>query len=287
MKRITFIGMVMLIGGLAVVAQAQPVTGVGGQWPRESVRLYVLDGGTTKLPQSMFGKQAYGDSPISLPVMAFLIVHPKGTLLWDTGHSDSLMNQAPDSQSLYQISVHIGVENQLRELGMTPSDVQFLAFSHWHFDHTGNANLFRKSRILSQRDEYEMAFSTVAEEIFGMRPETYESVRENPKTIFMGDHDVFGDGSVEILRASGHTIGSQVLVVRLKSRTLLLSGDLWHFNAQRRFRRVPPFNWNRASTLESIDIIECILKSLPDGELWITHDPEQMKGLDRIPKFYE
>ncbi len=102
-----------------------------------------------------------------------------------------------------------------------------------------------------------------------------------------GDYDVFGDGSVRILKAPGHTPGHQVLMLKLKkSGTVLLSGDLNHVRENRRHRRVPPFNTDRADSLASIDRIEAILKNTK-GRLVIQHDERDFKALPGFPKYLD
>ncbi|MEM7307843.1 MAG: N-acyl homoserine lactonase family protein [Planctomycetota bacterium] len=264
----------------------------------EGLRLFVLDGGSSLLDDmGAFGPAYEGRGPIELPVLGFLVVHPRGTLLWDTGHDDALRAVEPRHLGGYGVSVTRGVEAQLEELGLAPRAIDLLAFSHWHWDHTGNANLFGAVRnghhgggptVIGQRDEYELAFRPEAARTFGMRPETYVELSGNPVDLFHGDRDVFGDGSVRILRVGGHTVGSQVLLVELpRYGPVLLSGDLYHFAEQRRYRRVPPFNHDRRETLAGMDRVETLLRERPEVELWITHDPAQMGALSLAPTFYE
>ncbi|MCA8951161.1 MAG: N-acyl homoserine lactonase family protein [Planctomycetes bacterium] len=251
------------------------------------VQLYAFDGGSTFIPdKSMFHAAYAGQGAIRLPVTAFLIVHPRGTLVWDTGHSDSFARPGAKVPDRYLIRVEKTLVEQMQTVGITPAEVDYLAFSHWHFDHTGNANLFTRATIIGQRDEWEYAFSPDAETGFGMKPDTYEALRDNPTDLFVGDRDVFGDGTVRIVRVGGHTIGSQVLVVRLADRVVVLSGDIYHFAGQRTHQRVPPFNHDYEQTLAGMRRVEDLLASITNARLWITHDPEQMAQLRYAPEVY-
>ncbi len=294
--------LILHIGGCTLGSRpaAQPVAA-------DQVRIYVLDGGTTRIPDKSLFDAAYSGE-ITLEVPCFLIVHPRGILLWDSGHSDAFLESRSsdpfqvsltlgvDSELGELITVTRGVEAQLRDLGLRPNDVTYLAASHWHFDHTGNFNLFaapehedadRSTVVLGQRDEYELAFSEPAAQTFGMRPQTYAALRRNRTDLFIGDRDVFGDGTVRILRAAGHTIGSQVLYVELEEYGgVLLSGDLYHFSEQRQHRRVPNFNHSAEQTLASMDRVETFLTRNPETELWVTHDPVQMRRLRKSPASY-
>jgi glyoxylase-like metal-dependent hydrolase (beta-lactamase superfamily II) len=102
-----------------------------------------------------------------------------------------------------------------------------------------------------------------------------------------GDHDVFGDGSVRIIYTPGHTPGHQALLVNLSNTgPVILSGDLFHFRANRRLRRAPTFNYDPVMTLESMDRIEALIKET-DAALWIEHDKALADTLRKAPEFYD
>lgn len=194
----------------------------------------------------------------------YLIRHPRGDLLWDSGIRESIADMA-DGMSSTDFPLRIVVKKklsaQLDELGLMPADIEYLSFSHMHFDHTGNANLFASSTWIVDVDERKAMFSDQAragEDFAGY------SALENVKTILIeGDasHDVFADGSVVIHQAPGHTPGHAVLLVRLpQSGPLLLSGDLWHLRESRERRLVPSFNVDREQTLASMDKVEALAR---------------------------
>ena len=102
-----------------------------------------------------------------------------------------------------------------------------------------------------------------------------------------GDHDVFGDGTVVIKSAPGHTPGHQVLFVDLaETGPLVLSGDLYHFPENRTLKRVPTFNFDEAQTLASMDAVEDFLFE-SGGTLWIEHDSAANALLNKSPAYYE
>jgi N-acyl homoserine lactone hydrolase len=102
-----------------------------------------------------------------------------------------------------------------------------------------------------------------------------------------GDYDVFGDGSVRILRAPGHTPGHQVLAIKLdKAGTVVLAGDLYHTRANRQFRRVPTVNVERADTLASMDRIEHIVANT-HARLIVQHDPGDFRSLPKFPAYLD
>jgi glyoxylase-like metal-dependent hydrolase (beta-lactamase superfamily II) len=97
------------------------------------------------------------------------------------------------------------------------------------------------------------------------------------------DKDVFGDGTVMMLNAPGHTPGHHVLLVKLPMMgNVLLSGDLAHFRENYDSNGVPAFNTNRAETLASIDRIKQIAKNLK-ATVIIQHDARDLSKLPAFP----
>jgi N-acyl homoserine lactone hydrolase len=184
------------------------------------------------------------------------------------------------------LTVQVTLAEQLKALGLAPSDVTFLAFSHMHFDHTANANLFANGTtwLINQA---ELGFANAKPTPMGIQPEVFSAYKQAKTVMLTGDHDVFGDGSVRILKTPGHTPGHQVLFVKLKkSGVMLLSGDLWHQRASVKPHRVPGFNASRADTLASMDRVEKILANT-QGRLVVQHDLGDFKALPKFPAYLQ
>ena len=171
---------------------------------------------------------------------------------------------------------------QLAKLGYNPTAITYVAFSHLHGDHVGNANMFARSNWIVQKAEHDAAFSAQAAQN-GFDRTMYESLSNAQKTLLAGDHDVFGDGTVRVLSTPGHTIGHQVLLLNLpQSGIVVLSGDLWHFRENRERRGVPAFNYNKEQTLASMDRIEQVIRD-NKARLIIQHDPQDIGALGALP----
>jgi len=179
------------------------------------------------------------------------------------------------------------LEDQLKDLGTTPADIDKVAFSHMHFDHTGSANLFVNSQLLIQQSEFTAAFEE-AEKFAGIFiPELYSELANARRRILNGDHDVFGDGSVQIISAPGHTPGHQVLQLMLANTgPLILSGDLYHFRFSRENRRTPVFNHSGETTLAAMDKVEALVSEL-NATFWIQHDKALYETLRLAPAYYD
>lgn len=252
-------------------------------------RLYVLYCGEAKIPDiSPWSPGVNAGQPAVFSDNCYLIRHGSDWMLWDSGYPDALANSpdgvaGPRNMRAFRSRTLV---SQMAEIGVTPEQVHYAAFSHTHGDHVGNANLFAASTLYMQRAEYEAAFGPEPAK-YGFNPSTYDKLRDAKLVLLSGDHDVFGDGSVRILSTPGHTPGHQSLLVHLaKTGAVVLSGDVAHFNDNFVHRRVPGFNYNAEQSRQSMDRVEAVVK-FEHAQLWINHDSTQNAGIIHAPKYYE
>jgi glyoxylase-like metal-dependent hydrolase (beta-lactamase superfamily II) len=254
-----------------------------------SLRLYVFDCGTIDVADiSVFSPGVDKGKKKSLTDSCYLVVHPKGTLAWDTGLPDGLAKhkQGMKMSDNFHASLKKPLAQQYQEIGYAPGEVSYLGISHMHSDHVGNVGLFPKATLLMQAEEYESAFGPDHAK-FDNDPKSYPTLADNPVTKLSGDHDVFGDGSVVIRRAIGHTPGHQSLFLKLpKTGNILLSGDLAHFTKNWNNRRVPSFNFDKELSLKAMEEQARFMKA-NKATLWIQHDLEQNAKIRHAPQFYE
>ncbi len=204
----------------------------------------------------------------------YLIDHPKGRVLVDTG--------IPDEWAEFPAGVARGggkfmfestdpLLPQLSRLGLAPEDIQFVVYTHLHNDHTGNLAKFPGARPVLQRSEYDFAFGPRAEE-WGYEPESYRPLVDLETLLVDGEHDLFGDGAVRLFPTPGHTPGHQVVLVNLKKNgRLLICGDLYYTAEDRQPRRFPKWNFNWPKTLESMERVEQLAAEEPT-RLLMGHD---------------
>lgn len=175
---------------------------------------------------------------------------------------------------------------QLAEIGYSPSSITYLALSHYHYDHTGNAYLFNNSTRLVRQNEYDAMFAEPPPKV--TLPSTYSSLR-NSKTVIItkDEYDVFGDGTVIIKSAPGHTPGHQILFLKLAATgNIVLSGDLYHYPEEETFNKVPIFEFNAGQTFATRKIIDTFLKK-NNAKLWIQHDLTTYTSLKKSPAYHE
>lgn len=255
-----------------------------------SVRLYAMDCGRIEFKDmGLFADgDEYAGQPGKLVASCFLIVHPKGTLLWDTGLGDA-MAAKPDGVINAALGIHTSVpvtlQSQLRQLKIEPENIDFVGLSHLHFDHAGNLQAFPKATWVL--NPAELAWATAAPTPFGVDPSTFSDYRNAKLRENALDDDLFGDGSVRILRAPGHTPGHRVLLLKLRNAgSVLLSGDLYHSRANYEQSRVPSFNDSRADTMASFDRVKRLLET-HRGRIVVQHDPKDFDGLPKFPAYLD
>lgn len=254
----------------------------------DSTRIYIFDNGMiTGLSPTLFNFEAEELAEVDFVNISYLIVHPDGTLQFDAGAvADEAFedHQGPVVEGI--VSAERPLLPQLAAAGFTPSDIDFFALSHYHSDHTANANRFAGSTWIVQRAERDFMFADAPEGIINTA--SYSALRD-AETIVLdnADHDVFGDGSVLLLSAPGHTPGHQVLAVRLENAGwVLLGGDLYHYPEERGTDRVPSFEFDAAQSLAARTRIESFIDE-HDATLWIEHDIATHAALPMAPDFVD
>lgn len=255
-----------------------------------NMRLYVLDCGEITVKDiSLFSPGVDVGQSKKLTNSCYLITHPQGNFIWDTGLNDELVKMTSGievAEGMFHLKVTRTLESQLAEIGLSPNDINYVALSHFHFDHTGNMNLFSKAKFLVQEEELKIAFSENAREMH-FDPETYQLINKDKFVGLVGDHDVFNDGKLRIVSSPGHTPGHQSLLINLvESGAILLSGDLFHFTKNRVNKRVPALNFDKMMTLQSIENVEGLLNNV-QGQIWIQHDYEAISALKHLPEYYQ
>ena len=262
---------------LGVFTQVRPA-------PVNSVRLYVFDSGVLKIadPMPLFGLKKEEVAATDLSDAAYLIVHPRGTLMWEAG-------LVPDSGIGGPNARPGAPTRKLRDLmadvGYRPEDITYFAISHGHGDHTANANEFKASTWLVNRAERDAMFADKAPRFY--TPATYGALKEAKTTFIDGNYDVFGDGSVVIMQTPGHTAGHQVALIKLpRTGTVALTGDLYHYPEEVGRKEVAPAQGDQEITLKSRAALDEMLRKTR-GTMWITHDLIGFSKLKKSPEFYE
>lgn len=249
------------------------------------IKLYALDCGTIDVSDmtDLSSTGDYNGQTIQLANPCFLIRHPKGNLLWDTGHVDSMADKPNGEVSgVWHSKLSKTLISQLGQLGISAKDIDYLSLSHIHPDHSGNANKFVDSTFIVNELEHEYMFSEPTETYFG----AYYSALKDAKTIlFKDEYDVFGDGTAIIISMPGHTPGSSVLSLQLNNvGNVLLTGDLYIHEQGRRLGTMLTYNVDRKLTVTSRRQFEALAKRKA-ARVIIQHEKDDFEHLPKPPKF--
>jgi glyoxylase-like metal-dependent hydrolase (beta-lactamase superfamily II) len=253
--------------------------GLAGAAQAADVSLARLDCGTPQAPIAVNPRFsdtfAFGDLKLQFVYSCYLIKHDGDYLLWDTGHAMTAPNVAPK----------VSIVDQLAKIDLKPDQIKYVGISHYHADHTGQIASFPKATLLIGAKEWEAI--TAPNPAQGVNFKPFESwikgdSKVEPQPV---DKDVFGDGTVIMLRTPGHTPGHSSLLVKLSQMgPVILSGDAVHFHENVDSDGVPSFNYDRAQTVASLERIKKILANLK-GTLIIQHDARDVSKLPEFPAF--
>ena len=254
----------------------------------QSLRLFVFDCGTLHFMNAdaySLKKEEVAQFDMSVP--CFLVAHPRGTMIWDAGIiPDTDFKPGSGTVSAGIATSSTPLLPQLRAAGYGPGDITYLALSHYHSDHVANANAFAGSTWLVRKAERDIMFSDPPP----ARTATANfSALKNSETVIVDkdEYDVFGDGTVVIKSAPGHTPGHQVLFLKLaKTGPVVLSGDLYHYPEERKLNRLPTREFNVEQTAASRAAVDAFLKKT-GAQLWIEHDLAANAKLKKAPAYYD
>jgi glyoxylase-like metal-dependent hydrolase (beta-lactamase superfamily II) len=255
----------LALAGLATPAQAADIA------------VTRLDCGTPQAPtpvnQRFSDTYAYGDLKLQFVYSCYVVKHDNDYLLWDTGHSMSAPNVAPK----------VSIVDQLAQLNVKPDQIKYVGISHYHADHTGQVDSFPKATLLIGAKEWEAITAPKPAQGVNFKPFEHWIKGEGKVEPQALDKDVFGDGTVIVLRTPGHTPGHQALLVKLAQMgPVILSGDAVHFRENYESDGVPAFNFDRAQTVASIERMKKISSSLK-ATVIIQHDARDIGKLPAFP----
>ena len=267
--------------------------------PSSDLRLYVLDCGYVR---NIDTQSAFGFDPAKIAnttdaaCPCHLIVHPKGTLVWDAGTvpDDEIAKlQVPsggaESARRTYFEATRPLRRQLGDLGYTVEDITYFALSHYHIDHAANANMFKGSTWLVRRAERDFMFAPRSGEIRAGHAAHFNELKNSRTIIVEPDvYDVFGDGRVHLMATPGHTPGHQVLILKLANTgPVMLAGDLYHYPEERQFGWIPlPLEHSVEQSRASRAAVEAYVKKT-GTQLWIEHDYVHNSKLKKAPQYYD
>ncbi len=248
----------------------------------QDVRLWQVSSGLLELDKGWLTAMSGVGTKIKVPVAMYVIKHPRGLVLFDTGNNvavsdgkcanywgEGLCGAFNAQQTRDEV-----IDRQLAKLGFRPEDVTHVVYSHFHLDHAGNIKLFPKAKHVVQKEELRAAWWPEKFQRAAYVLKDYEGTRDYDFLQLNGDFDLFGDGSLVALDTKGHTQGHQSLQVTLKNTGVLLLAADAIYTAENEAGVIPGITWNTNLSMQSIDRLKQI-RDAKRGQIWYSHDAKQ------------
>jgi N-acyl homoserine lactone hydrolase len=247
-----------------------------------TMRLFAFTCGWVTGPAANFLAGETGK--LRVPVPSFLVEHPRGLVLFDTGlHPDATARIGRLTRYFtLECDAADDVAARLAAVGVDAARVGWLVVSHLHFDHVGGNAAIPNARLVVQRAEWDA----------GRDPELREQNSYDPRDYDLGhdvlavdgEHDLFGDGRVVCLPTHGHTPGHQSLRVRLDGGDVVLAADACYLRRTLETLRLPTYFHDREAMLAALHR----LRALAAGGARIIpgHDPEVWAGVPQAPRAF-
>jgi glyoxylase-like metal-dependent hydrolase (beta-lactamase superfamily II) len=294
-----------IVSGVAVALALVGSTTFSQAAGPAGMKLYAFSSGGLTIAKSALQSGA-SSNPITVPVGFFVVKHPKGNFLFDTGNNDKIISDpsywGPFVKALTpERGPDVAIDTQLKKIGLSPDDIKYVAVGHMHLDHGGNVCKFPKATFLVQKDEMKNAAwpepGTAGPYIPGdvacLRNDLGEALPNKFKMEQLtGDLDVFGDGSVVIKSWPGHTPGSQMAIVRLpKTGTVVLTSDNVYFSENVTKNLLPDISlaYYPTGILNAYEYIRT-LQGRENASFMTAHDPDGPAGKARsthTPQVFE
>lgn len=237
---------------------------------------------TSDLNMMLSGKQG----KIRFPVPAYLIDHPRGQVLFDTGLHPQCAHDANGRigylANFFSVQFREGedIRSRLEQLDIDAHSIEFLINSHLHFDHTGGNELVPNARVIIQEREWEAGHTPEFIKANGYAPADYDHGHLVQKV--NGEHDLFGDGRIVTIPTFGHTPGHQSLKVRLDSGDVVLTADACYLKETLVNLHLPGLVHDRAQMLNSLLLLRKLERA--GARIFYGHDPEFWSQVPQAPR---
>jgi len=248
------------------------------------VQLYAFTCGFVTVPYRFLLRGRKGT--LTVPVPSYLIVHPKGRALFDSGlnlesQTDPLAYMGEEGLKDNQFHFHPGEEiaARLAAIGVAPESIDMLVNSHLHYDHAGGNAQLPNANVVVQARELAHA-KAVAGTNMGYLAKDFDTGQRMRE--LEGEHDLFGDGSAVCIPTYGHTPGHQSLRVRTETGgEFVLCGDACYLKESLDNMHAPGVIADRDAALAVFQRFRDM--QARGANIMYGHDPDFWKTIPQAP----
>ena len=225
------------------------------------------------------------DDRIRIPVPCYLIDHPKGRILFDSGLSLGSCGNARDYLGPLgeNFDVHFdpseAISSRLAAMEIDVGDITLVVTSHLHFDHAGGLAQFPNVPVLVQRREWQAGAEPDLVAANNYLAADYDLGHDVIQVD--GEHDLFGDGSIVCMPTYGHTPGHQSLRVRLGSGEVVIAGDACKVRKTLESLHLPRYGHDKNAMRAALEDLRALARR--GARIFYGHDPDFWRTVPQAP----
>ncbi len=229
---------------------------------------------------------------IWIPVFTYLIVHPKGNVLIDTGWSDQVRTHPIKAESFAlwfaskpSLPEGSAVNEQIESVGIAPKDLDYVFLTHMDVDHVNGIQLVKDAKaIMASKEEiqeanygHDVRYSKRQWEGINIGAIPFVKTGLGP----IGESfDVFGDGTIQVIRTPGHASGAITVLIRNHDQSVLIAGDTGYCKESWRELELPGPVHDKELMINSLKWVRDLEK---EGCIILaSHDPEVKEDIIKL-----
>lgn len=270
----------------------------------ENIKIHVLQTGTvcvdpalpfkseSKNPIAYTGICRNPKNRLWLPVSAYLVEHPNGLILFDTGWHREISpngeyNRRAQIKHMYfrhyllnqgKLPKGEAIDEQLAKMNIKTSDLDYVIMSHLHTDHASGLKLVKDAKkILVSKPEMDDAIKypiRYAKRMWdGIKFDTFEFKQTGVGPVGKS-YDFFGDGTIELISIPGHTNGLTAMKINNNGKYVLLFADGGYAEKSWKKMIAPGTALDKESAMNSIAWIKEMSSKKECLESLANHDPD-------------
>lgn len=259
------------------------------------MKLYFFEAGVLKSQKQYFTYGVGVGDKYDVPVPFFLIDHPKGIVLFDTGNAREVVSDKNKHWggivAAYDpvMTDDQWCVNAIKRVGYKAEDVKIVILSHLHLDHAGCVGQFPNAQYVVQRDELHYAY---VPDFFMKAAYIRKDFDKEVNWLLLDGwrddkYDLFGDGRIVICFTPGHTPGHQSLLLDMpKSGKMFFAADSCYTEENLDSNCLPGLAWNFGECVKTVQRIQSA-RDLGGAQVITGHDPVAWKKYKKAPDYYE